>query len=85
MTLFLKGHSSNRIMILGRWKSKAFLRYIRPEILSWTDLFSSDMISFDNFYELCLGQNRRTRSGYKRKLETMDHLEIPNLMGEIDY
>ena len=85
MALFLKGHSADRIMILGRWKSKAFLRYIRPEILSWTDLFSSDMISFDNFYELCSEQSRSTRNGNKQKPETMDHLEFPNLMVGIDY
>jgi hypothetical protein len=52
MALFLKGHSSDRIMILGRWKSKAFLDYIRPQVISWTGCFSNDMIAFENFFEL---------------------------------
>jgi hypothetical protein len=30
MLHFLMKHSSDRIMILGRWKSRAFLDYIRP-------------------------------------------------------
>ena len=53
MALFLTDHSSDQIMILGRWKSKAFLVYIRPQIIEWTRNFSSDMISFRNFFELC--------------------------------
>ena len=53
MALFLTDHSSDKIMILGRWKSKAFLDYIRPQIVEWVELFSDDMISFNNFFELC--------------------------------
>ena len=53
MALFLTDHSSDQIMILGRWKSKAFLVYIRPQIIKWTSNFASDMISFRNFFELC--------------------------------
>jgi hypothetical protein len=33
MTLFLKNHCSNHIMILGHWLSKAFLDYSRPQVL----------------------------------------------------
>ena len=40
-------------MILGRWISKAFLIYIRPQIIKWTKNFLSDMISFNIFFELC--------------------------------
>jgi hypothetical protein len=45
-------HSTDKIMILRRWKSKAFLDYIRPQVIAWTGCFSEDMIGFDNFYEL---------------------------------
>ena len=53
MALFLNDHSSDKIIILGRWKSKSFLDYIRPQVVQWTRLFSKDMISFNNFFELC--------------------------------
>ena len=52
MALFLMRHSSDRIMILGRWKSRAFLDYIRPQVIEWTSCLSGDMISFDNFTDL---------------------------------
>ena len=52
MALFLKNHSSDKIMLLGRWKSKAFLDYIRPQIIEWVNNFSTDIISFNNFFEL---------------------------------
>jgi hypothetical protein len=52
MALFLQDHSTDKIMILGRWKSKAFLDYICPQVIAWTGCFSEDMIGFDNFFEL---------------------------------
>ena len=33
MALFLKGHSSDKIMLLGRWKSSSWLDYIQPQVL----------------------------------------------------
>ena len=52
MSLFLTDHSPDKIMLLGRWKSRAFLVYIRPQVTEWCDLFSIDMISFNNYFEL---------------------------------
>jgi len=52
MSLFLNNHSTAKIMILGRWKSDAFLVYIRPQVLEWTSNMSSDMISFENFHDI---------------------------------
>ena len=52
MNLFIKHHSSDQIMLLGSWKSKAFLDYIRPQIIEWVNNFSTDIISFNNFFEL---------------------------------
>ena len=50
MALFLKDCSPEKIMILGRWRSKAYLDYIRPQVAELTDLLSSDMILFENFF-----------------------------------
>jgi hypothetical protein len=54
MALFLKDHSTAKIMILGRWSSDAFLVYIRPQVLEWTNNMSRDMISFDSFLDVGL-------------------------------
>jgi hypothetical protein len=51
MSLFLMDHSVARIMILGRWSSDAFLVYIRPQVLEWTNNMSKDMISNDSFFD----------------------------------
>jgi hypothetical protein len=54
MALFLKNHSTAKIMILGRWSSDAFLVYIRPQVLEWANNMSRDMISFDSFLDVGL-------------------------------
>ena len=59
MALFLNDHLSDKIMILGRWKFKAFLDYIQPQVVQWTRLFSNNMISFINFFELCATIEKR--------------------------
>ena len=55
MGLLLKMRSSNEVMILGRWKTKAFFDYIRPQVVELTTGLSKDMISFDTFFifKLC--------------------------------
>ena len=52
MSLFLMNHPVHKIMILGRWSSDAFLVYIRPQVLEWTNQMSSDMIHFDSFLDV---------------------------------
>ena len=53
MLPFLKDHLPDKIMLLGRWKSRAFLVYIiRPQVTEWHNLYSIDMISFKNYFEL---------------------------------
>ena len=54
MSLFLNNVHPTRIMILGRWKSTAFLKYIRSQTLEWTLGMSKTMIAFDHFIDLCL-------------------------------
>ncbi len=60
MSLFLSNHSVHKIMLLGRWSSDAFLVYIRPQVLEWTDNMSDDMIKHDNFWDAT--DSRRTSS-----------------------
>jgi len=72
MSLFFTGHSAKRIMLLWRWKSTAFLDYIRPQIVEWCALFSTDMIEFNDFFELLSPKpNRMSKSRGQ-------HFEIPN-------
>jgi hypothetical protein len=52
MALFLNNHSPYRIMLLGRWKSLAFLAYIRPQVIEWTNNMSHDMINLHSFADL---------------------------------
>ena len=82
MALFLMDHSSDQIMILGRWKSKAFLVYIRPQIIEWTKNFSSDMISFNNFFELCSISDKKLKSSNKRRDPEVQgwHYHMPRLV-----
>jgi hypothetical protein len=51
MALFLMKHSVAKIMILGRWSFDAFLAYIRPQVLKWTNNMSKDMIKHDTFFD----------------------------------
>jgi hypothetical protein len=66
MALFLKNHSTAKIMILGRWSSNAFLMYICPQVLEWANNMSRDMISFDSFlnvglYDIATGDDPCTQ------------------------
>jgi hypothetical protein len=49
MGLFLMNHPVHKIMLLGRWSSDAFLVYIRPQVLEWTNNMSQDMIHNNSF------------------------------------
>ena len=51
MSLFLANHSVAKIMILGRWSSDAFLVYLRPQVLEWTNNMSGDMLSNESFFD----------------------------------
>ena len=56
MGLFLMNHPVHKIMILGRWSSDAFLVYIRPQVLEWTNNMSADMIQFNSFTDITTTQ-----------------------------
>ena len=56
------GHTDEKIRILGRWKSKAFLTYIRPQVLEWSGGMAEEMIRTSSFTDLSeqTGRGRRT-------------------------
>ena len=61
MALFMKGHSVERIKILGRWSSDAFMVYIRPQVLEWTNVMSRDMARSRGFMDLYERGNQNAR------------------------
>jgi hypothetical protein len=76
MALFLANHSPAKIMILGRWSSDAFLVYIRPQILEWTNNMSMDMIQLESFldvsFDMSATDDPRTRTLLSKTLNGRD-------------
>jgi hypothetical protein len=50
MGMYLAGTPVYTIMLLGRWSSDAFMRYIRKQVLNMSHGVSSKMITFEEFY-----------------------------------
>ena len=73
MALFLLNHSTDRIMILGRWKSKAFMVYIRPQVLEWTNIMAEDMARAGDFRDL----NRKRQPCLTNKSSNWDDGLMP--------
>ena len=67
MSLFMTNHSAERIKILGRWSSDAFLAYIRPQVLEWTNTMAGDMTKVKSFMDLNhnSGRKRATSGDYR--------------------
>ena len=63
MALFLAGTSVLKIMILGRWSSAAFLRYIRPQVMEWTAGMSANMLRNPDFRHVDPANNRTITQG----------------------
>ena len=62
MALALQGgNSDKKIMMLGRWKSAAFLDYIRPQVLEWAGDMSSEMAKTISFLDVG-GQSASSQS-----------------------
>jgi hypothetical protein len=76
MSLFLANHSPAKIMIMGRWSSDAFLVYIRPQILEWTNNMSIDMIQLESFlnvsFDMAASDDQRTRTLLSKTLNGRD-------------
>jgi hypothetical protein len=53
MALAIQGDTSDKkIMMLGRWKSTAFLNYIRPQVLEWASNAAQQMARTKSFLDL---------------------------------
>ena len=50
MLLHLAGKDPLIIMLQGRWKSQAFMDYIRPQVAELSTGLSSAMLTIDDFY-----------------------------------
>ena len=44
LALSQRNYSEMKIMILGRWRSNAFMAYIRPQIIELTSNLAEDMV-----------------------------------------
>jgi hypothetical protein len=40
------------IMLIGRWRSDAFLRYLRPQVMLFTAKISARMIQYQHFFSV---------------------------------
>ncbi len=56
MALFLANVSIIKIMILGRWSSTAFMRYIRSQVMEWTAGLATSMLSVEDYRHACLDE-----------------------------
>jgi hypothetical protein len=50
MGMFLAGTPVYTIMLMGRWSSDAFMRYIRKQFLSLSHGIAAKMLTFEQFY-----------------------------------
>ena len=50
MGMYLAGTPVYTIMLMGRWSSDAFMRYIRKQVLTMSHGISSKMITYEEFY-----------------------------------
>ena len=66
------GHSDSKIMMLGRWKSNAFLRYIRPQTLEWGGSTSNEMARTPNFLDLDGVTEHRIKTNQSKKKQQAD-------------
>jgi hypothetical protein len=50
MAMYLAGVPTTTIQLIGRWKSDAFMRYIREQVDCFTENISSKMLKVQSFY-----------------------------------
>jgi hypothetical protein len=50
MSMFLSGTPVYTIMLIGRWSSDAFMRYIRKQVLAASHGISRRMLTFEDFF-----------------------------------
>ena len=78
MALAVQGGQSERsIMMLGRWKSLAFLVYIRPQVLEWAGDMSCRMANTSSFLDVGGdGSQGRTTAPYTNP-NNAEEVELP--------
>ena len=74
MALFLANQPTERIKILGRWSSDAFLAYIRPQVLEWTNTMARDMAKTKDFLDLNQSQEIPPSAKIQARGKTRHHL-----------
>ena len=52
MSMYLAKVPTTTIQLIGRWKSDAFIRYIREQVDCFTENVSAKMITIQNFYTI---------------------------------
>jgi hypothetical protein len=52
MSMFLSGTPVYTIMLMGRWSSDAFMRYIRKQVLAASHGISKKMLTFEDFFTI---------------------------------
>jgi hypothetical protein len=52
MSMFLSGTPIYTIMLIGRWSSDAFMRYIRKQVLAASHGISKKMLTFEDFFTI---------------------------------
>jgi hypothetical protein len=50
MGMFLAGTPVYTIMLMGRWSSDAFMRYLRKQVLSLSHGIANKMLTYEEFY-----------------------------------
>ena len=52
MAMHLAGVAVYTIMLIGRWRSDAFMRYLRPQVLQFTHQVSRRMVDVNHFFHV---------------------------------
>jgi hypothetical protein len=71
------GNSDKKIMMLGRWKSLAFLSYIRPQVMEWAGDMASEMAKARPFLDLGDQAPRKTTAQKSPTKQDDDEEEFP--------
>ena len=78
MALAIQGDTSDKkIMMLGRWKSTAFLNYIRPQVLEWAGDTAQQMAKTKSFLDVGNDQGNARETKPPRLPNMLHGEEIP--------
>mmetsp|Transcript_88827 Transcript_88827/g.173807 ORF Transcript_88827/g.173807 Transcript_88827/m.173807 type:complete len:355 (+) Transcript_88827:2886-3950(+) len=79
MALALQGNTSDqKIMMLGRWKSTAFLHYIRPQVLEWAGDTAHQMSKTKSFLDVGKNDTKSNRAEANPLPNIQTDEEIPS-------